>query len=92
MTTKGEAIAVGIAQMISPVMATCDHGTVATIKRVIMERDTYPRRWGLGHVATKKKAMVKSVSTKTLGERRGYSCKGIPSSFDHRPRIPTVLF
>ncbi|CBN79794.1 conserved unknown protein [Ectocarpus siliculosus] len=60
VTTKGEAIAVGIAQMISPVMATCDHGTVATIKRVIMERDTYPRRWGLGHVATKKKAMVKS--------------------------------
>ncbi|CAM9908730.1 unnamed protein product, partial [Ectocarpus sp. 8 AP-2014] len=45
VTTKGEAIAVGIAQMISPVMATCDHGTVATIKRVIMERDTYPRRW-----------------------------------------------
>lgn len=55
MTTKGEAIAVGIAQMTTSVMATVDHGVVAKIKRVIMERDTYPRRWGLGPVASKKK-------------------------------------
>ena len=59
MSTKGEAIAVGIAQMNTAVMATCDHGVVAKIKRVIMERDTYPRRWGLGPMALKKKAMVK---------------------------------
>ena len=59
MTTKGEAIAVGIAQMTTVVMATCDHGTVAKIKRVIMERDTYPRRWGLGPMATKKKGLIK---------------------------------
>ena len=59
MTTKGEAVAVGIAQMNTAVMATCDHGVVAKIKRVIMERDTYPRRWGLGPMALKKKAMVK---------------------------------
>merc|ERR1711935_469821 len=59
MTTKGEAIAVGIAQMTTSVMATCDHGVVAKIKRVIMERDTYPRRWGLGPMAQKKKALVK---------------------------------
>lgn len=44
MTTKGEAVAVGIAQMTSSIMATCDHGCVAKVKRVIMERDTYPRR------------------------------------------------
>ncbi len=44
MTTKGEAIAIGIAQMNTAVMSTCDHGCVAKIKRVIMERDTYPRR------------------------------------------------
>jgi len=43
MTTKGEAIAVGIAQLTTSVMATVDHGCVAKIKRVIMERDTYPR-------------------------------------------------
>ena len=50
MTTKGEAVAVGIAQMTTGVMATCDHGCVAKIKRVIMERDTYPRRWVWGEV------------------------------------------
>ena len=44
MTTKGEAVAIGIAQMNTAVMSTCDHGCVAKIKRVIMERDTYPRR------------------------------------------------
>ena len=59
MTTKGEAIALGIAEMTTAVMATVDHGIVARIKRVIMERDTYPRRWGLGPVAQKKKAMIK---------------------------------
>lgn len=45
MTTKGEAVAVGIAQMNTATMATCDHGCVAKIKRVILDRDTYPRRW-----------------------------------------------
>jgi len=40
MTTKGEAVAVGIASMTTSVMATGDHGEVAKIKRVIMERDT----------------------------------------------------
>ncbi|KAL9188167.1 hypothetical protein ACHAXT_006545 [Thalassiosira profunda] len=59
MTTKGEAVAVGIAQMTTAVMATCDHGVVAKIKRVIMERDTYPRRWGLGPMAQRKKGLIK---------------------------------
>ncbi|QDZ22613.1 tRNA pseudouridine synthase [Chloropicon primus] len=58
ITTKGEAIAVGIAQMTTAVMATCDHGVVAKIKRVIMERDTYPRRWGLGPKAQMKKKLI----------------------------------
>jgi len=59
MTTKGEAIAVAIAQMTTAVMATCDHGVVAKIKRVIMERDAYPRRWGLGPMAQRKKSLIK---------------------------------
>lgn len=59
MTTKGEAIAIGIAEMNTAVMATCDHGRVARIKRVVMERDTYPRRWGLGPVAGKKKGLIR---------------------------------
>lgn len=57
MTTKGEAIALGIAQMSTVEMSTCDHGVVAKVKRCIMERDLYPRRWGLGPVALEKKKM-----------------------------------
>ena len=38
-------------------MATCDHGVVAKVKRCIMERDLYPRRWGLGPVALEKKKL-----------------------------------
>lgn len=57
MTTKGEAIAIGIAQMATVELSTCDHGVVAKVKRCIMERDLYPRRWGLGPVAVEKKKM-----------------------------------
>jgi H/ACA ribonucleoprotein complex subunit 4 len=38
-------------------MSTCDHGVVAKVKRCIMERDLYPRRWGLGPVAMEKKKL-----------------------------------
>lgn len=38
----------GVALMSTSTIATCDHGIVAKIKRVVMERDTYPRKWGLG--------------------------------------------
>uniref|UniRef100_A0A0C9RIC9 TSA: Wollemia nobilis Ref_Wollemi_Transcript_18565_2317 transcribed RNA sequence n=1 Tax=Wollemia nobilis TaxID=56998 RepID=A0A0C9RIC9_9CONI len=58
MTTKGEAIAIGVAQMTTAVIATCDHGVVAKVKRVVMERDTYPRKWGLGPRASMKKKLV----------------------------------
>ncbi|KAI9742020.1 MAG: centromere/microtubule-binding protein cbf5 [Cirrosporium novae-zelandiae] len=57
ITTKGEAIALGISQMSSVELSTCDHGVVAKVKRCIMERDLYPRRWGLGPVAAEKKKM-----------------------------------
>ncbi|PVV02556.1 hypothetical protein BB560_002987 [Smittium megazygosporum] len=59
MTTKGEAIALAIATMSTSTMATCDHGVIAKIKRVIMERDTYPRKWGLGPKALEKKKLIK---------------------------------
>lgn len=57
MTTKGEAIAIGISQMSTVELSTCDHGVVAKVKRCIMERDLYPRRWGLGPVALEKKKL-----------------------------------
>ena len=57
-STKGEGLATAIAQMTSPQIATCEYGTVAKTKRVIMERDTYPRKWGLGPKATEKKKLI----------------------------------
>lgn len=57
ITTKGEAIAIGIAMMSAVEMTTCDHGVVAKVKRCIMERDLYPRRWGLGPQAAEKKKL-----------------------------------
>lgn len=68
VTTKGEAIALAIAQMTTAQMATCDHGVVAKIKRVIMDRDTYPKRWGLGPKALEKKKMIKDGKLDKYGK------------------------
>ncbi len=57
ITTKGEAIAIAIAQMTTSTIATCDHGIVTRTKRVIMERDVYERKWKLGPFAKKKEGL-----------------------------------
>lgn len=67
MSTKGEAVALAYAEMATAVMASCDHGVVARIKRVVMERDTYPRKWGLGPMASKKKGMIKAGTLDKYG-------------------------
>jgi len=67
ITTKGEAIALAYAEMATAVMASCDHGVVARVKRVVMERDTYPRKWGLGPMAAKKKGMIKAGTLDKYG-------------------------
>lgn len=59
ISTKGEAVAIAVSEMSTSVMATCDHGIVCKTKRVIMDRETYPRKWGLGPYALKKKALIK---------------------------------
>ena len=65
MTTKGEAVAVGIAQMNTATMATCDHGCVAKIKRVILDRDTYPRRCAPAiEVAAPKLSLISKIPGK----------------------------
>lgn len=69
MTTKGEAIALGIALMSTVDLSTCDHGVVAKVKRCIMERDMYPRRWGLGPKAQEKKKMVKAGTLDKHGRK-----------------------
>ncbi len=68
VTTKGEAIAIGIAMMNTAQIASVDHGVVAKTKRVIMERDTYPRRWGLGPKALEKKKLVKEGKLDKYGK------------------------
>ncbi|CAE7268466.1 CBF5 [Symbiodinium sp. KB8] len=90
MTTKGEAIAVGIAQMTTAVMATIDHGVVAKIKRVIMERDTYPRRWGLGPVAQKKKKMIKEGLLDKHGKPNEKTPEGWKAEFVGKATLPTL--
>merc|ERR1719469_1040448 len=54
MSTKGEAIALAIAQMTTSTIATCDHGIVTRTKRVIMDRDVYEKKWKLGPFSKKK--------------------------------------
>jgi H/ACA ribonucleoprotein complex subunit 4 len=68
MTTKGEAIAIGIAMMSTVDLASCDHGVVAKVKRCIMNRDLYPRRWGLGPKAQEKKKMIKKGELDKFGK------------------------
>merc|ERR1711976_594522 len=75
ITTKGEAVCVAVAQMTSATIATCDHGVVAKIKRVLMERDTYPRQWGKGPKASLKKAMVKAGLLDKHGRTTGKTPK-----------------
>lgn len=54
MSTKGEAIALAIAQMTTSTIATCDHGIVTRTKRVILDRDIYEKKWKLGPFSKKK--------------------------------------
>lgn len=39
--------------MTTATISSCDHGIIAKIKRVLMDRDTYPRKWGLGPMVSK---------------------------------------
>uniref|UniRef100_A0A914DPU3 Putative H/ACA ribonucleoprotein complex subunit 4 n=1 Tax=Acrobeloides nanus TaxID=290746 RepID=A0A914DPU3_9BILA len=81
MTTKGEAICIALAQMTTATMATVDHGVVAKIKRVIMERDTYARKWGLGPIASKKKDLVRQGFLDKFGKPNEKTPKGWQSAY-----------
>ena len=58
VSIKGEAIALGIAQMTTALISTSSDGTVVKTKHVIMERETYPRKWKHRDTALKKKVMI----------------------------------
>ncbi|KAF2666422.1 putative rRNA pseudouridine synthase [Microthyrium microscopicum] len=86
ITTKGEAIAIGIAQMTTVEMTTCDHGCCAKVKRVIMERDTYPRTWGLGPVAQAKKKLVAAGKLDKFGRNNEETPASWKKDYvDHQP-------
>ncbi|BFG19842.1 hypothetical protein CerSpe_061160 [Prunus speciosa] len=85
MSTKGEAIALGIAEMTTAVMATCDHGVVAKIKRVVMDRDTYPRKWGLGPRASMKKKLIAEGKL----DRHGKPTESTPQEWMRNAVLPT---
>merc|ERR1711874_814141 len=80
-TTKGEAICLALAQMTTSTMASCDHGVVAKIKRVVMERDLYPKKWGLGPKATIKKDMIKAGQLDKYGKPNENTPKNWTSSY-----------
>jgi H/ACA ribonucleoprotein complex subunit 4 len=48
LTLKGEAIALGKAQLSTEQILEANHGTVATLERVLMTRGTYPKVWKSG--------------------------------------------
>jgi H/ACA ribonucleoprotein complex subunit 4 len=45
LTLKGEAIALGQAQLSTEQILDTNHGTVATLERVLLSRGTYPKVW-----------------------------------------------
>lgn len=90
MTTKGEAVALAIAQMTTAVIAGVDHGTVATIKRVIMERDTYTGRWGLGPRAQEKKKLIAMGQLDGKGKPNEKTPKSWLSFEGYIPKLTSV--
>jgi H/ACA ribonucleoprotein complex subunit 4 len=48
LTLKGEAIALAKAQLVTEEILNTNHGTVAKLERVLMERGTYPKVWKTG--------------------------------------------
>lgn len=68
VSTKGEAVCLAYAQMTTNQMGCVDHGVAAKIKRVIMDRDSYPRKWGLGPVAQTKKKMIAAGTLDKYGK------------------------
>ena len=91
MTTKGEAIAVAIAQMTTAVMATVDHGVVAKIKRVIMERDVYPKKWGLGPMAQRKKKLKEEGKLDKYGKPNASTPADFLESYKDLSKVTTPV-
>ena len=76
-------------------MVTCDHNSCAKIKRVIMSRDVYPRKWGLGpkvslHLLPSNCPSVTIlcfVSTKALEKKQKIAAGEIPKYSKEKEKV-----
>jgi len=93
ITTKGEAVCLGIAQMAAFDMSFSKNGVVAKIKRVIMDRDLYPRRWGLSPRSVLKKSLITEGKLSKYGKPNdntpeGYLEEYVPMAGESKPVFP----
>lgn len=58
--------------MTTATISSCDHGIIARIKRVLMDRDTYPRKWGLGPMVSKIFVTLSSILNFILNDGMHY--------------------
>ncbi|VDD76108.1 unnamed protein product [Mesocestoides corti] len=79
-----------IAQMTTATLATCDHGIVAKLKRVIMDRDLYPRQWGLGPVASERKKMIAQGLISKFGKPTENAAGEVKSAADNGESAPAA--
>lgn len=91
VTSKGEAIALAVALMTTATMASVDHGVCAKLKRVIMERDTYPRKWGLGPKASKKKELIAAGQLDKFGKPNENTPKEWLTGYKDYAKPPTAV-
>ena len=75
LTSKGEAVALGVAQMTASQVASAEYGIVAVLKRVIMDRNVYPRRWGLGPQALEKRKLIAAGQLDKYGKVTSHTPK-----------------
>ena len=64
--------------MSTATMATCDHGVAAKLKRVVMSRDVYPRKWGLGPKVGGRGSTVRGVEEWSESDCRELLCSRQP--------------
>jgi H/ACA ribonucleoprotein complex subunit 4 len=86
ITTKGEAVAIAIAEMTSSVLASCDYGIVYKTKRVIMDKETYPRKWGFGPYALQKKKLIKEGKEVKKEQEKKKEESSSSSDSDEKPK------
>merc|ERR1712004_575781 len=69
------------AKIVLPGVLRYDDGIEVNNEGVIMERDTYPRKWGLGPVASIKKKMIKDGKLDKHGKANDNTPKDWTSSY-----------